>query len=79
MARTRRFSQIRRALVRRLDGQEDSVLIDLRNELWERLIVRKFMCGHSVEHTALMQPNWGTIARVEDALRSQVRKRGGLR
>lgn len=75
MAKARRFADIRRALVRRLDNQPDVVLRELRDELWERLIARQFFRGRSIATIASDQPNWASTATVEDCIRRQARKR----
>ena len=78
MSKRRNFADVRRALIRRLDQQPDGVLFDLRNELWERLICRSFRRGNSIATVAQYQPDWRSTEKVENAIRSQVRKRGRI-
>lgn len=76
MPRGKRFSDIRRSLIRRLDGQDVSILIELRDELWRRIIARHFFRhGRSIEYIASDQPSWNSRAKVEDAIRDQANKR----
>jgi hypothetical protein len=74
MARAKRLSEIRRQLLRRLDAEPDLKLEELRDRLWDDLIVRRFKRGHSVVTVASEQPRRDDTLAIECAIRRYMRR-----
>lgn len=73
MARPKRFSELRRQLIRRLPKLNEPDIRSLRDQLWDVLIARKFKSGHSIDYVASDQPNRGTVSAIEAAIRRRMR------
>ena len=73
MARPKRYSDVRRMLLRKLRDLPEPTTRELRDELWDILIVKAFMRGNSIEHVAAEQPNRNSAQSIEAAIRRRMR------
>ena len=73
MPRPKRFSELRRQLLRKLPQVDDWTLCRLRNLLWDIHIAREFKAGLSVEILAKAQPDRNLSKEIEAAIRRVMR------
>lgn len=74
MPRAKRYSEVRRSLLRHLPRVDDSKLAALRDELWDLHIARKFKAGNSVDQLSMMQPDRRSAEAVESAIRRRLQR-----
>ena len=74
MARAKRYSDVRRMLLRKLSNEHDDTLKELRDHIWDSLIVRTFKRGYSVSDVAGMQPSRNRTVDVEESIRRVMRR-----
>jgi hypothetical protein len=74
MARAKRYSDVKRLLLRKLKEQDDDKLTELRDYIWDSLIVRRFKRGVSVQDLAGLQPSRNETGQIENAIRRVMRR-----
>jgi hypothetical protein len=75
MARAKRWPEVKRGVVRRLESLPRHEIEALRDRLWDYLNHREFMGGCSMESIAMQQPSRNTVAKVENAVRREAGRR----
>jgi hypothetical protein len=74
MARAKRYSDVKRLLLRKLKEQDDDKLTELRDYIWDSLIVRRFKRGVSVQDLSGLQPSRNETGQIENAIRRVMRR-----
>lgn len=75
MGRLKKFSDVRRLLLRHLYTEDRAKVEGLRDLVWDALITRAFMAGDSVETMTNRQPSRGSAYAIEAAIRREMRRR----